>query len=72
MHTVTQKIDGKRNWGWNFTQRGLPAGLVRQAANQSDHDRTRALLIKSLFVLSVVPKVIDPVMGSFQLSGIKR
>ena len=30
-----------------------------------------ALLIKSLFLLKVVPKVIDPVMGPFQLGCIK-
>jgi hypothetical protein len=60
------EIDGKRTWSWNFTQPGLPAGLVRQATNHSDHDGTRALLIQSLFVLEVVSKVIDPGMGSFQ------
>jgi hypothetical protein len=31
-----------------------------------------ALLIKSLFLLKVVPEVIDPVMGSFQRGCIKR
>ena len=31
-----------------------------------------ALFIKSLFLLKVVPKVIDPVMGSFQLGCIER
>jgi hypothetical protein len=30
------------------------------------------LLIKSLFLLKVVPEVIDPVMGPFQLGCIKR
>jgi Na+/citrate or Na+/malate symporter len=30
-----------------------------------------ALLIKSLFLLKVVPEVIDPVVGSFQLGCIK-
>jgi hypothetical protein len=30
------------------------------------------LLIKALFLLKVVPEVIDPVMGSFQLGCIKR
>jgi len=31
-----------------------------------------ALPIKALFVLKMVPEVIDPVMGSFQLGCIKR
>jgi hypothetical protein len=30
------------------------------------------LLIKSLFLINVVPEVIDPVMGPFQLGCIKR
>src|ERR1700745_1167999 len=31
-----------------------------------------ALLVKSLFLLKVVPKVIDPAMGSFQFACIQR
>ena len=42
------------------------------ARRQSNRRWDSALLIKSLFLLKVVPEVIDPMMGPFQLGRIER